>query len=86
MTRALRDSMSIALLGATCMAALHAQARSFIVTLESPVHGTVHLTQMGGAGHAFFDWKPNPANKATFAKYGVFHAAQMKAFFESVLY
>jgi acetyl esterase/lipase len=46
----------------------------------------VEYVQVGGAGHAFFDWKPNATNKATFAKYGVFHAAQMKAFFESVLY
>jgi acetyl esterase len=46
----------------------------------------VEYVQVGGAGHAFFDWKPNATSKATFAKYGVFHAAQMKAFFESVLY
>jgi acetyl esterase/lipase len=46
----------------------------------------VEYVQVGGARHAFFDWKPTAANKATFAKYGVFHAAQMKAFFESVLY
>lgn len=42
--------------------------------------------QVGGAGHAFFDWKPDESTKATFAKYGVYHAAAMKAFFESVLY
>jgi acetyl esterase/lipase len=42
--------------------------------------------QVGGAGHAFFDWKPDENTKATFAKYGVYHAAAMKAFFESVLY
>jgi acetyl esterase/lipase len=42
--------------------------------------------QVGGAGHAFFDWKPDEATKATFARYGVYHAARMKAFFESVLY
>ncbi len=27
--------------------------------------------QVGGASHAFFDWKPDEATKATFAKYGV---------------
>jgi pimeloyl-ACP methyl ester carboxylesterase len=43
-------------------------------------------TEVGGAGHAFFDWKPDEATKATFARYGVYHAAAMKAFFESVLY
>jgi acetyl esterase/lipase len=41
--------------------------------------------QVGGAGHAFFDWKPDQNTKATFAKYGVYYAAQMKAFFASVL-
>jgi acetyl esterase/lipase len=42
--------------------------------------------QVGGAGHAFFDWKPDADTKATFARYGVYHAAAMRAFFESVLY
>ena len=41
--------------------------------------------QVGGAGHAFFDWKPDENTKATFAKYGVYYAAAMKAFFLSVL-
>ena len=41
--------------------------------------------QVGGAGHAFFDWKPDDGTKATFKKYGVYYAAAMKAFFESVL-
>ena len=41
--------------------------------------------QVGGASHAFFDWKPDEGTKATFAKYGVYYAAAMKAFFESVL-
>ena len=42
--------------------------------------------QVGGAGHAFFDWKPDETTKATFARFGVYYAAAMKAFFESVLY
>jgi pimeloyl-ACP methyl ester carboxylesterase len=42
--------------------------------------------QVGGAGHAFFDWKPDDRTKATFAKYGVYYAAAMKAFFVSTLY
>ena len=46
----------------------------------------VQYVQVGGAGHAFFDWKPNAETKATFAKYGVYYAAEMKAFFESVMY
>ena len=46
----------------------------------------VEYVQVGGAGHAFFDWKPDANTKATFAKYGVYYAAAMKAFFKSVLY
>jgi acetyl esterase len=42
--------------------------------------------QVGGAGHAFFDWKPDDNTKATFMRYGVYYAASMKAFFESTLY
>jgi acetyl esterase/lipase len=41
--------------------------------------------EVGGAGHAFFDWKPDDSTKSTFAKYGVYYAAAMKTFFESVL-
>ncbi len=41
--------------------------------------------QIGGASHAFFDWKPTEGTKATFAKYGVYYAAAMKNFFMSVL-
>jgi pimeloyl-ACP methyl ester carboxylesterase len=42
--------------------------------------------QVGGASHAFFDWKPDDRTKATFAKYGVYYAGRMREFFESVLY
>jgi acetyl esterase len=45
----------------------------------------VQYVQVGGAGHAFFDWKPDAATKATFKQYGVYYAAEMKAFFESTL-
>jgi acetyl esterase len=45
----------------------------------------VEYVQVGGAGHAFFDWKPDAVTQATFRKYGVYYAAEMKAFFESVL-
>ncbi|HEU4780955.1 MAG TPA: alpha/beta hydrolase [Steroidobacteraceae bacterium] len=45
----------------------------------------VEYVQVGGAGHAFFDWKPDATTKATFMQYGVYYAAEMKAFFESVL-
>lgn len=46
----------------------------------------VEYIQVGGAGHAFFDWKPEGNSKATFATYGVYYAAAMKAFFVSTLY
>lgn len=46
----------------------------------------VEYVQVGGASHAFFDWKPDQRTKDTFAKYGVFYCAEMEAFFSSVLY
>lgn len=46
----------------------------------------VEYVQVGGAGHAFFDWKPDAPTKAVFSQYGVYYAAQMKAFFASVLH
>ena len=45
----------------------------------------VQYVQVGGAGHAFFDWKPDATTKATFKQYGVYYAAEMKAFFDSVV-
>jgi len=44
----------------------------------------VEYIQVGGASHAFFDWKPDERTKATFAQYGVYYAQSMKAFFTSV--
>jgi acetyl esterase len=46
----------------------------------------VEYVQVGGASHAFFDWKPDETTKATFAKYGVYYCAEMEAFFNSVFY
>jgi acetyl esterase/lipase len=45
----------------------------------------VEYVQIGGAGHAFFDWKPNDRTKATFAEYGVYYAGAMRNFFLSTL-
>ncbi len=42
--------------------------------------------QVGGASHAFFDWKPDARTKATFKKYGVYYCEQMEGFFDSVFY
>lgn len=46
----------------------------------------VNYIQVEGVGHAFFDWKPDAATRATFAQYGVPYAAQMQAFFNSIFY
>ena len=46
----------------------------------------VEYVQVGGASHAFFDWKPDAGTQATFAKYGVYYAAAMRSFFQSILY
>jgi acetyl esterase len=40
--------------------------------------------QVGGASHAFFDWKPDEVTKATFRQYGVYYCRQMELFFNSV--
>ena len=42
--------------------------------------------EVEGAGHAFFDWKPDMVTRATFAKYGVPYAADMQDFFDEVFY
>jgi len=46
----------------------------------------VQYVQVGAANHAFFDWKPDNETKATFQQFGVYYAAEMKAFFTSILY
>lgn len=46
----------------------------------------VNYIQIEGAGHAFFDWKPDATTRATFARYGVPYAAQMRDFFDSIFY
>ncbi len=45
----------------------------------------VQYVQIGGAQHAFFDWKPDARTKSVFNQYGVYYAAEMKAFFASIL-
>ncbi len=46
----------------------------------------VEYIQVKGAGHAFFDWKPDAETKATFAKYGVPNTRRMEKFFNAVFY
>lgn len=62
-----------------------ADVTEFTEALVEAGHRAEYI-QVGGAGHAFFDWKPDERTKATFAQYGVYYAAAMKAFFESTLY
>ena len=64
---------------------LHDDAQEFLDALVKAGQRAEYI-QVGGAGHAFFDWKPDDNTKATFARYGVYYAAAMKTFFESVLY
>jgi len=64
---------------------LHDDVQEFLEALVKAGQRAEYI-QVGGAGHAFFDWKPDENTKATFAKYGVYYAAAMKAFFESVLH
>lgn len=46
----------------------------------------VEYVQVGGANHAFFDWKPDDITKATFKKYGIYYCRQMEVFFDSVFF
>jgi acetyl esterase/lipase len=46
----------------------------------------VEFVEVEGAGHAFFDWKPDAQTKRTFAQYGIPYAARMQAFFDTVFY
>jgi acetyl esterase len=46
----------------------------------------VEYIQVEGAGHAFFDWKPDANTRSTFAKLGVRYAGEMRTFFDSVFY
>jgi acetyl esterase/lipase len=57
---------------------------SFVNALREKGQTAIY-DQVDGAGHAFFDWKPNAQVKATFVEYGVPYAARMRAFFEKYL-
>lgn len=63
---------------------LDEMCRGFMEALVSAGQ-RVEYVQVGGANHAFFDWKPDAATQARFKQFGVHQAAQMKAFFASVL-
>ncbi|WP_052324054.1 alpha/beta hydrolase [Flavihumibacter sp. ZG627] len=61
----------------------HAVVQSYVDVLKSAGQ-RVEYIQVDDAGHAFFDWKPDAATRATFAKYGIKYAAEMQAFFDTV--
>jgi acetyl esterase len=63
----------------------HDMVQRYVDVLEAAGQ-PVNYIQVEGAGHAFFDWKPDAATRATFAQYGVPYAAQMQAFFNSIFY
>lgn len=63
----------------------HPGVQAFVEALKAAGQ-TVEYVQVEGAGHAFFDWKPDAGTKATFAKYGVPYAAKMQGFFDRVFY
>lgn len=44
----------------------------------------VEFVKVEGAGHAFFDWKPDAETRATFEKFGVKYAGEMRKFFDGV--
>jgi acetyl esterase len=46
----------------------------------------VEYVQVEGAGHAFFDWKPDATTRLTFSQIGVKYADAMRTFFEKVFY
>jgi acetyl esterase/lipase len=61
-----------------------AAVKEFVEALVSAGQ-RVEYVQVGGAGHAFFDWKPDENTKATFNRFGVYYAAAMRNFFLSTL-
>ncbi|WP_422354918.1 alpha/beta hydrolase [Roseivirga pacifica] len=63
----------------------HAAVKAYTDELKSKGQRAEYL-QVEGAGHAFFDWKPDARTRATFEKYGVPYAEKMKDFFDSVFY
>ena len=53
----------------------HDDAQEFLDALVQAGQRAEYV-QVGGAGHAFFDWKPDENTKATFARYGVYSRRQ----------
>lgn len=56
------------------------------VELLKQAEQVVQYATVDGAGHAFFDWKPDATTIGTFNKYGVKYAGEMRNFFDRVFY
>jgi acetyl esterase/lipase len=63
----------------------HAMVQRYVDVLNAAGQ-PVNYIQVEGAGHAFFDWKPDATTRTTFAKYGVPYAAKMQTFFNGIFY
>ncbi|MES2371134.1 MAG: alpha/beta fold hydrolase [Bacteroidota bacterium] len=71
--------------GTTDQLVSHATVQRYVDVLNEAGQ-PVNYIQVEGAGHAFFDWKPDAGTRETFAKYGVPYADQMRAFFDRIFY
>ena len=63
----------------------HEMVQPYINVLKAAGQ-TVKYVQVEGAGHAFFDWKPDSKTRGTFTTIGIPYAADMRAFFDDVFY
>lgn len=63
----------------------HEMVQRYVDVLKAASQPIKYI-QVEGAGHAFFDWKPDAKTRATFARYGVPYAAQMLSFFNEIFY
>jgi len=63
----------------------NAMVQHYVDALNSAGQKAEYI-QVEGAGHAFFDWKPDATTRATFHQYGVPYAAKMLSFFDGVFY
>ncbi len=61
----------------------HEMVQGYVDILEEAGQ-YVEYVQVDGAGHAFFDWKPDATTRATFIKFGISHASMMREFFLDV--
>ncbi|MCB0488241.1 MAG: alpha/beta hydrolase [Cyclobacteriaceae bacterium] len=61
----------------------HQAVQSYVDVLKAKGQPVEYIL-VEGAGHAFFDWKPDAETRGTFEKYGVKYAGEMREFFDGV--